>query len=284
VIDYRNFSFGLYEKALPDSLGWKERLRQTKEAGCTFVEISIDVSDERLERLDWNVEQKRELWEAVLETGVPVATLCLSGLARYPSGSSFADPRNKGNEIIEKAIYFARDLGIRIVQIAGYDSLNDEESTVETQSNFFTAMTRAFKLAARFGVHLAIENIGYTYMNSLETIMKYVDHFKSPFFSAYADIGNLHAANLDIRGEFETAKGHITAVHLKDAKNGVTRRVPFGEGTVDFLDAFRVIRDIGYLGPLVVEMWADDRDDALLAVKEAKNFLLEKMKIVWNEK
>lgn len=280
----RDFSFGIYEKALPDKLNWTERLTQIKNAGFEFVEISIDVSDERLARLDWNIVKKREFREVVEDTGVPITTMCLSGLARYPVGSKYPELRNKGLEIIKKAIRFALDTGIRIVQIAGYDSLNEEESTEETRENFFKNIETAVKFASHLGVHCAIENIGYTYMNSLETIMKYVRHFNTPFLTAYADIGNLHAVNFDIRREFEIAKGHITAVHVKDAMENVTRRVPFGEGTLDFLEAFRVIRDAEFLGPIVVEMWADDRHDAFDMVKAAKEFILEKMEHVWSEK
>ena len=37
------YSIGLYEKAMPNTLTWKEKLEAAKEAGYDFVEISIDV-------------------------------------------------------------------------------------------------------------------------------------------------------------------------------------------------------------------------------------------------
>ena len=42
---------GLYEKALPKTLSWEERLNLTRKTGFDFLEISIDDSDERLARL-----------------------------------------------------------------------------------------------------------------------------------------------------------------------------------------------------------------------------------------
>ena len=42
---------GIYEKALPKSLTWEEKLIAAKLAGYDYVEISIDESDERLQRL-----------------------------------------------------------------------------------------------------------------------------------------------------------------------------------------------------------------------------------------
>ncbi len=48
---------GLYEKALPNELSWEDKLKQTKELGFDFLEISVDESDECRSRLDWNDEE-----------------------------------------------------------------------------------------------------------------------------------------------------------------------------------------------------------------------------------
>ena len=69
---------GLYEKALPASLSWEERLAQAGQAGYQFVEISIDESDERLARLDWPASQRAELRQAIANTGIPIVSMCLS--------------------------------------------------------------------------------------------------------------------------------------------------------------------------------------------------------------
>lgn len=278
---YTDFSFGLYEKALPDKLDWPERLGQVKKAGYDFVEISIDESDERIERLDWDMDKKRALRGAVDESGVRITTMCLSGLQRYPLGSSYPDLQRKGMEMFIKAIDFAVDIGLRVVQVAGYDSAYDEDSTEETAENFIRNFESGLKYASKLGMHLAIENIGYSLMNSLETIMKYVKRFRTPYFTTYADIGNMRAVNLDIRREFEAAEGYISAIHVKDVKENVIRRIPFGEGVMDFNDSFGIIRDSGFSGPVLIEMWADDREDALDAVIDAKRFVTEKMKEVW---
>lgn len=45
---------GLYEKALPNSLTLNEKLVLAKDIGFDFFEISIDESDEKLARLDWD--------------------------------------------------------------------------------------------------------------------------------------------------------------------------------------------------------------------------------------
>ena len=41
---------GLYEKALPKSFGWKQKIKEAKAAGYDFIEISIDETDEKIAR------------------------------------------------------------------------------------------------------------------------------------------------------------------------------------------------------------------------------------------
>lgn len=49
----RNHPLGIYEKALAKDLSWPERLVLAKSCGFDFVEMSVDETDERLSRLDW---------------------------------------------------------------------------------------------------------------------------------------------------------------------------------------------------------------------------------------
>ena len=43
------YELGLYEKAMPGTLTWKERLEAAKAAGYDYVEISIDATEEKTE-------------------------------------------------------------------------------------------------------------------------------------------------------------------------------------------------------------------------------------------
>ena len=47
--------------------------------------------------------------------------MCLSGHRKYPIGSEKDAVRQRGMEIMGKAVELADDLGIRIIQLAGYD-------------------------------------------------------------------------------------------------------------------------------------------------------------------
>jgi L-ribulose-5-phosphate 3-epimerase len=278
--DLKDFPMGLYEKALPSDLSWRERLEMAGAAGYDCMEISIDESDERLARLEWNREQKDSLVQAMAASRVPILSMCLSGHRRYPIGSENEEIRRRGLDIMKKAIAFATDTGIRIVQVAGYDVFY-EESNDKTQALFFDGLERSVRWAAAAGVTLAIETMDYEFMNTVTKAMRYVHAFKSPWLQVYPDIGNLSSTHQNIEHELRQGQGHIVAVHVKDSREGMVRRVPFGEGTVDFVDFFRQLAKIGFYGPVVVEMWTDDSEDAFQIVSDARRWVREKMKQAW---
>ena len=84
-----------------------------------------------------------------------------------------------------------------------------------------------------------------------------------PGLRLYVDVGNLVGNGHDVVDQLARALPFTYAVQLKDARAGEFRRVPFGEGEVPFTAVLAFLRDVGYTGPLSVEMWNDDDDPAL---------------------
>ena len=83
----------------------------------------------------------------------------------------------------------------------------------------------------------------------------------TPWFQLYPDIGNLAAMEKDVTEELLAAGRHLVGLHLKDTRLGEFRRVPLGEGLVDFDGAFRTLKRMGYRGLFVVEMWNEAMAD-----------------------
>ena len=117
---------GIYEKALDAEDDWYQRMAKVKELGFDFMEISIDETDEKLSRLEMSKEERKDLVDAMYQAGLPIKTMCLSGHRKYPLGSRDESVRARGLEIMEKAIQLACDLGLRIIQLAGYDVYYEE--------------------------------------------------------------------------------------------------------------------------------------------------------------
>jgi len=127
--------FGLYEKAFPASLDWPQRLAATRELGYEFMEMSIDEADARLARLDWTRDERRAFRFAVEDCGVAVPSICLSAHRRFPFGSADPGVRARAREIMAKSIDLSVALGVRTVQLAGYD-VYYEPSTPDTLARF----------------------------------------------------------------------------------------------------------------------------------------------------
>ena len=77
---------GLYEKALPNEFSWEEKLKTTKDLGFDFLEISVDESDERRSRLDWNDDEVYDLRRLCEKYDVPLQSMCLSAHRKFPFG------------------------------------------------------------------------------------------------------------------------------------------------------------------------------------------------------
>ncbi len=181
---------GLYEKALPNELSWEDKLKQTKELGFDFLEISVDESDERRSRLDWNDEEVYALRRLCEKHGVPLQSMCLSAHRKFPFGS--ADPAIREQAVIhmEKAISLAYKLGIRTIQLAGYDVYYEPADKV-THQRFIEGMKLSTQLAERSGVMLAVEIMDTDYLNSLSKFEVLSREVNSPYFTAYPDVGNI---------------------------------------------------------------------------------------------
>ena len=253
----RAYTLGLYEKAMPSELSWKEKLEAAKAAGFDFVEISIDETDAKLGRLDMTREERLELVRLMSGTGIPIRTMCLSGHRKYPLGSHDKAVRDRGMEIMEKAIQLADDLGIRIIQLAGYD-VYYEESDEETKRLFGENLKKAVEMAARAGVVMGFETMETEFMNTVEKSMKYVDLISSMYLNVYPDIGNITNAaktyGTDVLDDLRKGKGHLVAMHLKETVPGVFREVPFGTGHVDFNSAIATAWELG-IRKFVTEFW-----------------------------
>lgn len=268
------YSIGLYEKAMPDSLSWLERLSITKEAGFDFIEMSIDESDWRLKRLDWDPKKRSQIQNAILSSGIKITSMCLSAHRRFPLGSADPKKRQYSLEILKKAVDLALDTDIKIILVPGYDVFY-EESNFETKERFLEGLFQAAEVANQAKVMLALENTD-KYVTSIRQAKQIIDKLDTNWFQVYGDIGNLVAAGYNVFDELNAGAGKLAGIHIKDAKPGIVRKVPLGEGIVPFEEFFRKLPDIDFKGPLMLELWENSNQDPQQRLKEARNWIQER--------
>lgn len=251
------YTLGLYEKSMPANLSWREKLEAAKNAGFDFLEMSVDETDEKLGRLEMTSKERLELTELMKKIGLPIGTMCLSGHRKYPLGSPDPAVRKRSLEIMDKAIELASDLGIRIIQLAGYD-VYYEESDEETKQYFEENLKKAADMAACAGMILGFETMETEFMNTVEKSMKYVRQISSVYLNVYPDIGNITNAAItygtDVLEDLKLGKGRLAAMHLKETIPGIFREVPYGEGHVNFEKAIATAWELG-VRKYVTEFW-----------------------------
>ena len=251
------YALGLYEKAMPGELSWREKLEAAKEAGYDYVELSIDDSEEKIGRLDMPKEERLALVETMYEVGIPIRTMCVSALTKYSMGNDKPDYVKKGMEILEKSIQFADDIGVRVVMIPGYD-VYYEPSTLETKRLYLENLKKGAEMAEKAGVILGLETMENEFMNTVEKAMKYVTLCGSNYLKIYPDLGNMTNAAVqyqsDVLEDMELGRGNITSLHLKETLPGRYREVPYGTGHVNFEAAIEKAWEMG-IRRYVTEFW-----------------------------
>ena len=269
-----DYLLGLYEKSMPNELTWAERLQAAKDAGFDYVEMSVDESDARLARLDMSEGELDTIRAAMRATGVPIGSICLSGHRKYPFGDPDPEKQARSLEIMEKAVRLAAALGIRTIQLAGYD-VYYSEGTAETRQAFEENLAKAVRMAARVGVQLGFETMETPFMDTVGKAMKYVAAIDSPYLGVYPDAGNLTNASLlygrSVEEDMETGRGHIVAVHLKETVPGKYREILFGTGHVDFAAITQKAWSLG-VRRYVAELWYKDGTDWQQVITDAAAF------------
>ncbi|WP_302486355.1 L-ribulose-5-phosphate 3-epimerase [uncultured Megamonas sp.] len=273
------YSIGLYEKAMPGNLSWTEKILAAKKAGYDFIEISIDETDEKLKRLDMSKEERIGLVSLMQALDMPIRTMCLSGHRKYPLGSNDPEIRQRSMEIMEKALQLADDLGVRIIQLAGYD-VYYEQSNNETKKYFLNNLKKITEMAASKGILMGFETMETEFMNTVQKAMSYVKQIDSVYLNVYPDLGNITNAAVsygkDVNNDLETGRGKLVAMHLKETVPGKFREIPFGTGHVDFEHGIKKAWELG-VRRFVTEFWYTGnpnwQDDLNFAVKKMTDIL-----------
>ncbi len=279
---------GIYEKALPKSISWPERLALTKLLGFDFIELSIDETDERIARLDWTKAQRQEILSAIMDTDIPILSMCLSAHRRYPLGSADIKKQEMAIELLKKAVDLASDLasdlGIRTIQLAGYD-VYYEPKTIASRQTFIENLAKCVAIAANKGVVLAIEIMDDPFINSISKFLAIKSQIPSPYLQVYPDLGNLSAwPENDVGHELEKGISEISQIHLKDTLavtsdfEGKFKNVKFGEGCVDFMGCLKTLKRLNYSGSFVMEMWSETSPSPEVEIENAKAIVLPFLK------
>lgn len=198
--------------------------------------------------------------------------LCLSVHRAVGPGSADPAVQAQAAEIFRDAIWLCHDLGIPVLQVAGYYAYYEYPDDGQRE-RYVATLRAAVPHAARAGVLLGLENVDGDDVTSITRAVEICDEIGSPWLQTYPDIGNLAEQQLDTVAELRAGQGRMLALHVKDVRVGEPRRVPLGEGIAEIPAAFAELARQGWSGRLMVEMWNDDAPDSTATCARARRLV-----------
>lgn len=247
---------------------YKEQIRMCKEAGYTVLDLNMcamitsDTATE-FQTKDWRVvaEDTRQYADSLGVTfsqSHPV-------YRKVPGGVPYPD-KNQEDRYLKLA-----KLGIELSAIMGVkwavlhpamafgEAMLDEQACIRINHE---ANDGIIDLAIKRGVGIAYENMrdneAYRrFGSSAEELVSLVDDYHCPEVGVCWDFGHAHRNMQDQCRALRLVGRRLKATHLNDnhGKDLDEHLIPF-MGTISWERIMKVLRDIGYEGPLVYELSA----------------------------
>ncbi len=196
----------------------------------------------------------RALRDQAAEFGLTVANL-----STYPGRDFLAEDsgaRRHEKETMRRTIDLARFLGARSIRVS--PGRGEDPAIVERLVPLFR---EAADYAEEKEVYLGMENHKGSIAGRPEVCMDLVHQVGSPFFGVLYEPANLMQCGVDYRLAYETFRGAIVHVHIKDSRvrDGQYERTMLGRGDVDIPWIVSRLTADGYRGDFALEYEIRDK-------------------------
>ena len=250
-------NFGIF----PANWSPAQKIEATARVGASGLEVNIDANALWTQRLD--PVARAALRQQAADAGVALTSVCLNAHWVFNLASPDVRIRDIGVSLILAGIDLAVDLGATAVLIPACDQ---DESPANKMALFRDGGMQGVARAEQAGVALALEAVGKPWMMDTARLLQMIDDCGgSPALGIYLDVGNSTAGGMDVASELRTAAGRAVLCHVKDWNPANPSERRLGAGAVDFAASLAALREIGYTGPLIVELPPDPADPDAVA-------------------
>ena len=186
--------------------------------------------------------------------------------------SADADDRKYRFEFLQDCIEIA--VGVKAKTLSFWSGTATDDATSKAlMKRLVEECQRLADIAAAKGVRLAFEPEPGMFIDTMDKFADLHAKVNHPAFGLTLDVGHLVCNGEVPVSEHIAAWKHILwNVHIEDMKPGVHDHLMFGEGEVDFADAFDGLRDAEYEGGVFVEL-SRHSYDAVNTARKSKAFL-----------
>lgn len=222
-------------------------LRETKRIGFDTVDLFVDP-------LDVDVRERRMIPRVAAEAGLPIISICCVavGLIDFnPSVQRFHLDR------VRAYLDLCYEYGVQnLLLVLGEYIWQREVIPPEEQWRLAVENTRTLgQYADELGLEIAIElePFDLSLVNSVDTMLRFLDDVGLPNVRANCDISHLHLVRTP-PDEVARLRGRIAHVHLSDCDGEVHGDLPPGRGVTPIRDYLAAIQATGYDGVVSIEL------------------------------
>src|SRR3954464_14579608 len=222
-------------------------LQKTKEIGFDTVDIFVDP-------LDIDIRERRLIKRECDRLQLPIISIaCVAvGLIDFnPSVQRFHIER------VKKYLDLAYEYQAKNVLLVIGEYIWNQE-VIPPEEQWKTGVQNCRQLgdyAAKLCVQIALELEPFhlSLLNSVDTMVRFIDDVNHPAVRANIDVSHLHLAKVAPE-ELRRLKGKAIHVHISDCDGKKHGDLPPGRGVVDFGPYLREIKDLGIDGAVSIEL------------------------------
>ncbi|HEY1174295.1 MAG TPA: sugar phosphate isomerase/epimerase family protein [Verrucomicrobiae bacterium] len=146
-----------------------------------------------------------------------------------------------------KLIDYAAQLGLKYLLSGGV-------SAASQYDNYYATMADAAKYADDKGVNMVLKPHGGS-SGASDEVLKCLEKVNHPNFKVWFDAGNIiYYTGKDPVSELKPIAKYVTGFCAKDCATQKTDvMIQFGAGKVDFKAVFKVLKEAGFNGPVMIE-------------------------------
>jgi L-ribulose-5-phosphate 3-epimerase len=129
--------------------------------------------------------------------------------------------------------------------------------------HFFRALDELAPHAERVGTQLYVENMPFAFLPDAEGLMAALERYGDDRIAVIYDVANAVFIGEDLGAGLRRVQPRLKLVHLSDTPREVYRHNAVGEGVVPFAALPRLLDEVGYADPPMLEIIAEGPDQAI---------------------
>lgn len=165
--------------------------------------------------------------------------------------------------VLASIVRLSGELGIEAVVLGtGRPNVLLPMARERARGYIYSALDLLLPVAQEAGVTLLLENIPFCFIPRTHDLMQLLAEYGSDEIKVVFDVANAHFVGDELSPALRAASARLQLLHLSDTTVATYQHAPLGTGEVPFASLPEIVEEIGFRGPVVLELITTDPDAA----------------------